>query len=252
MSKWVEASKASSGGTTVSDTKPSNPSKGDEWVDESFRKPAKKVYMGDGEWATLVPGSNVPGETTYTSNAEVDVSNINETVRIELTAEEGESAKWSPGGAGGAGIVEVDLTPYNKIQVRPGLEGHNPSAGEFIENRHDVARWHAGTGGSGVEIQDGQGNTIAIAGGGGGEADYGSYRDDGYRFIKGSSGGEGGPTGTSASGNGGSYTTYWNDGDKINSHTEAEDGIVIAKQDSATVVSSNTARGEKPSVTLFK
>ena len=250
MSEWTETESAGSGGgTTVSSTEPSNPSRGDEWVDDSYRKPAKKVYMGDGKWATLVPGSNVPGEQTYTSNNVVDVSNINETVQIELVATEGESAKWESG-AGGAGIVEVDLTSYNEIKVRPGsLKGDAPSG----PDQHSKYNYSPGAGGNGTAILDGSGNTIAVAGGGGGSGDYDTTYDDGYSWIEGSNGGDGGPTGSRASGDGSKFEVFWpNDGGQdIQNKTPATDGQLISKQESATVISQTISR-DQASVTMFK
>ncbi|WP_133304662.1 hypothetical protein [Halonotius aquaticus] len=250
MAEWNEKETSSTVGPIISDTQPSSPSKGDEWVDTSYLSPAKKIYLGDSGWATLITGTNVPDTQTYTSNAEVDVSGINETVRIGIVGESGEgTGRWSPGGEAGRGTIEVDLSSYNTLKLRPGsLEGETSSQEDQYIDRYSYS---TGAGGSGTAIRDGQGNVIAIAGGGGGEADYGTYTDDGYGWIRGASGGEGGPTGTTAGGNGGSYTTYWNRGQNINTHDEAEDGGVITRQDAATVVSQTTG-GPQNSVTLFK
>lgn len=182
MSEWTEA-ESSSSGPIISETEPSNPSKGDEWVDESYRSPAKKIYMGDGEWATLVPGSNVPSEQTYTSGShQIDVSDMTSTVTVELKGERGESAGGANGGNGAQIMAGVDLSRYDTLTVY---------AGNYeVGGSGDPG---AGDGGASSAIEA-DGEVIVAAGGGGGAGaeDGGSYQYGGGGGGPG--GGDGGPS----------------------------------------------------------
>jgi len=251
MSEWTEtASAGSGGGTTVSSTEPSNPSKGDEWVDTFYDSPAKKVYDGE-EWITLVEGSYA--EKTFTSNHVKNVSDINKNVRIELVAAPGKEAyEWNPHtstGAGGAGVVEVDLTPYNRIDIRPGWkEGESGTSGGRYGGNYD-----SGAGGDATAILDGSGNTIAVAGGGGGAASWeNTVNEDGVPIVEGAYGGDGAPTSSIFSGDGGTYVQDSTDyGSRAEEGIPATDGGLVTKKDTATVLSQFPSRNQ-PSVTMFK
>lgn len=187
---------SASAGPTVSDTEPSEPTEGDEWVDTSYASPAKKIYS-DNEWKTLVEGSNVPGEKTYTSDKEVDVSNIDETVDVQLGGSRGREGDPDrhgdvhKGGSGGEVVCSIDLTTFDTLKIIRNAGGGG-----------EGGLTSAGGGGDGMEIQASDGTTLCGAGGGGGG---GSTTGAPTTLCGGDGGGpEGGSGGCgSRSGNGG-------------------------------------------------
>jgi hypothetical protein len=223
MSEWVESTSSTNDGKTLSETAPDNPSRGDEWIDTSFRKPARKIYY-DEKWVSLIEGSNVPTKQTYTSGThEVDVSDITKTVTVSVAGQEGQ-----PGAVGGYAIAEIDLSSYDTLTVYPGSyreggdgEGYTPGGGSYEYDE-------AGDGGnsSGIEAD---GDLILAAGGGGGVTEEVEGWTDYY-----SGGGGGGPAG----GDGG----YGDNGPTAGG---------VYKDDSADVIIQNTDTASEPEVQLF-
>lgn len=100
MSQWVESAPGSSGGPTVSNTEPKNPSSGQEWIDSSYKRPAKKVYINDEiGWKTLVGGSDLPESEKLTPNRlsggtkTFDVSDLDQEVYFTLASGSGGDRK---------------------------------------------------------------------------------------------------------------------------------------------------------------
>ena len=186
MSQWVEAGSASGGGATVSETPPSSPSEGEEWLDTSYRKPERKVYL-NGSWVVTNKGSNVPPKQVLTSPDTFDVSDATSVVEVEAKGGRGGNGSGqfsAPGGSCGAILAEIDLSYHDTLNVHFN-SGRSGGSGR------------GGHGGTGVEITDGDGTRLVGAGGGGGGE--GSW-DGGTRGHYGGRGG--GPHGGHAGGKG--------------------------------------------------
>lgn len=222
---WVDSGTTSSANTSVSDTAPSNPSKGDEWVDTSFRTPERKVYDG-GTWLATTKGTNVPDKQTYTTGThEIDVSDITQIVTVIVSGEPGE---WST--KGGHIIADVNLTEYNTLTVHAGSyqqgesgEGYEPSGGDYFYDE-------AGDGGNSSGIVA-DGNLILAAGGGGGDPEPVDGWSDYYLGGDG-----GGPNG----GRGGTDPDY----------NRATNGGTY-RDNNADITVQNTSTSNEPKVQLF-
>lgn len=217
MTQWTEKQDSTGPDRVASESPPESPSKGTEWIDESYRSPALKYWDGE-KFVELVPGSNVPSEQEYTSGThQVDVSDITSTVTVELKGERGESTPDASGGRGGQIMAGIDLSRYDTLTV---YAGNYKSGGSGTGD--------GGDGGASSAIE-GDGELIVAAGGGGG-ASY-EYRHDNYQ----TGGGGGGPSG----GSGGESEYYGQAG---------EDGGYWTKD---RVEVKNTGTASSPNARLF-
>ena len=201
MSQWVEASKASggSGGRTLSETEPSNPSKGDEWIDTSYNTPATKIWDGN-RWLVASQGSNLPPSETLSGSESktYDVSDSNEEAEFTVIGQKGgstfDNSDWEgpfPGGKGGRITATVDLSGYNTIKV-DSQHQKGGSSGYYYDGAD---------GGDSAAVLDGNDNVLIAAGGGGGA---GGDHNDGKPGA-GPNGGYGGGVSYGDGGDGGVY-----------------------------------------------
>lgn len=166
--------------TYVTDTNPSNPNEGDEWVDTTYKQPAKKVWDGN-NWVLLVEGKNTPRQQTVTSNTTLDVSDADETIGFELRGGQGKrTGVWGDyfstgntlhnyhryflheGGKGASVFVNVNLTEVDTIDVN----FHEASESEKIQFgwEYNDDTYVTAKGGKSVTI-DFDGQTVAAGGG---------------------------------------------------------------------------------------
>lgn len=194
----------------------------------------------DGEALTIIDGdiTSVPVQeilstqeftSVGTPTANVDVSEINQNVR--LTARGGGGADGEDrigngglGGAGGHATSVVDISPYDSIDIYVGQGTSGTGGGSGYSNGSSGSNTSAGNGGGGggssavVGIDSSGSETLLVHGGGGGGAGGGANDtfdggDGGNGGGPGGSGGEGGESGedlfgTNASDGEGSVITH--------------------------------------------
>jgi len=211
--------------TIVSQTEPSNPSKGDEWVDTSYTRPGKKVWTGS-SWSILIGGSNLSQSKKLTTEKTISVSDSNETTKFELQSGGGEDstanivskgqgygcgwqcdntdAETFEGGLGKKVVARINLSKISTLKITTHKGGSKTQVTQTLNdydgNFANEAEITPGDGGRGLSIRDGNDNILVqVTGGGGAGIRQWESRDGNENTTSGANGG--GKTGEVGSGN---------------------------------------------------